>query len=200
MSYDNTSFYGDIIASEYDDNNNFMNPESPFGYFVYKIIGGGFDQMDEMITQFMNNTSILTCDTKFINIYGRYWNLPRPTINNRLLTDEEYRVYLYLKKCRLITIQDLRINFNKCLSLDEYDIRISQVEGNKLQVVDHVSYESNDDDVISNIRARDDDVGRDKITNHFVDEDYNTVRGRTGHTYNLSVLIEIPYQGWIFIS
>lgn len=194
--YDDTSFYGDLICEEYNSQNNFMNPPTPLGYFLYTIIGGGFDQIQERINQFNNNISILSCEEKYLNIYGRYWNIPRPTINNRLLTDEEYRVYLYLKKCRLITIQDLKINFNKCLSLDDYDVKISQVEVNKLQVVDHESYTGSDDYTSSNLKPNTEDFTLNKIVNHNNEEEVNKFSGHTGHSYQLEVVVEIPSQNW----
>ena len=43
MAYDNSSLTGDEICDYYYDiENNFMNPSSPTGYFIYKVIGGAF--------------------------------------------------------------------------------------------------------------------------------------------------------------
>ena len=81
MAYDNTNFYGDLIVSEYDDKGNFMTPPTPTGYYVYHILGDGFDLMSEMCTQFMNDYSILTASTKGLdNFWGVSYNMPRPLL------------------------------------------------------------------------------------------------------------------------
>ena len=99
MSYDNTSYYGDMLCDEYDDKCNFINPQSPTGFYIYHIIGDGLDIMSDLCSKFMNDFSILTADTKGLDkFWGVSYNLPRPTlpISERLLTDEEYKIYLYL--------------------------------------------------------------------------------------------------------
>ena len=82
MAYDNTNFYGDLIVSEYDDKGNFMTPPTPTGYYVYHILGDGFDLMSEMCTQFMNDFSILTASSKSLdNFWGVSYNMPRPSLS-----------------------------------------------------------------------------------------------------------------------
>lgn len=196
MGYDNSSFRGDLLCLEYDEANNPVNPPSPFGFFLYNVIGGVFDSLDEMVNQFFMDTDILSCDEQFINMYGRYWGLPNPSVNGRLLTPKEYRVYLYLKNCQLITVEDLSICFNKCLGLEGYDVRISKQDLSLVSVVDHVHYVGGDDYSVSNIQPNPQDLEDDKITSHGEDMDYNKLRGRTGHQYNMQVVVEIPYQEW----
>ena len=92
MAYDNTNFYGDLIVSEYDDKGNFMTPPTPTGYYVYHILGDGFDLMSEMCTQFMNDFSILTASTKSLdNFWGVSYNMPRP-----LLYEGQKAEYLFV--------------------------------------------------------------------------------------------------------
>ena len=71
MAYDGTSITGDEICDYYYDiENNFMNPESPFGYFIYKIIGGGFDYIDGLINQFKIDMDLLNSNvgkTEIVN-------------------------------------------------------------------------------------------------------------------------------------
>ena len=81
MSYDDTSFYGDMIVEEYDEQNNFMNPISPFGFLVYHLLGDGFDIMSSQCEQWMNDFDILTANTKGLdNYWGVSYNMPRPKI------------------------------------------------------------------------------------------------------------------------
>lgn len=94
MAYDNTNFYGDLIVSEYDDKGNFMTPPTPTGYYVYHILGDGFDLMSEMCNQFMNDYSILTASTKSLdNFWGVSYNMPRP-----LLYEGQKEEYLFIDK------------------------------------------------------------------------------------------------------
>lgn len=69
MAYDGTSITGDEICDYYYDiENNFMNPESPFGYFIYKIIGGGFDYIDGLINQFKIDMDLLNSNVGKVEI------------------------------------------------------------------------------------------------------------------------------------
>lgn len=62
MAYDGTSLYGDIICDDYYDlQNNLMNPPSDVGFFFYKIVGGAFDRMSEICSNFLNDCDVLTC-------------------------------------------------------------------------------------------------------------------------------------------
>lgn len=82
MAYDDTSFYGDLICNDYDEENNFMNPQSSMGALVYYLLGHSFDMMADMNTQFMNDTSILTANTKGLdNFWGVSYNMPRPSVD-----------------------------------------------------------------------------------------------------------------------
>ena len=69
MAYDNSSLTGDEICDyHYDIENNFMNPPSPTGYFIYKVIGGAFDRLNDLVTQFRNDYSILDCNVGNVEI------------------------------------------------------------------------------------------------------------------------------------
>ena len=69
MAYDNSSLTGDEICDYYYDiENNFMNPPSPTGYFIYKVIGGAFDRLNDLVTQFRNDYSILDCNVGNVEI------------------------------------------------------------------------------------------------------------------------------------
>lgn len=197
MSYDNTSFYGDMIVDEYDDKNNFVGTNTPMGYLVYHLLGDGFDIMSDLCSKFMNDTSILTADTRGLdNFWGVSYNLPRPTLptSERLLTDEEYKVYLYLRNCRLITEEDLLINFNKCFGLDDYEIVFSD-EAFYLEVTDHLNYEASNT-TSSNIHKRDDDTSLNFVTDFSNDETTETIESGLSTEEELVTVINIPYNDW----
>ena len=58
------SMNGEVICDEYLPENNPVNPESSFGWFIYLIIGGGFDKMDEMTNTFLNDCDIMSTSSK----------------------------------------------------------------------------------------------------------------------------------------
>lgn len=357
MAYDDSSFYGDLICNEYDEQNNFMNPESPTGYYVYCILGHGFDMMSEMCSQFMNDFDILTADTKGLDdFWGLSYNLPRPKIihkysimfedkgilsdyssdyyridevnlyrneddtlavdngdgtlkiietisgdfrldfdfildrkndyktntfdmflfidddvgfclgdigidddchitlkkeNNNVnlyaddilkssisvnmdnsspyfrfqvndypnpygvhggsfrfknlslrnyenqlsyLTDDEYKIYLYLRNCRLITKEDLEICFNNCFKIDDDGVYFS-IETNYLNVVDHTKYESLDD-ITSNIKKNINDLSDEYITDFTNDDDVEKLEGLLSVVEEEELIINIPYGGY----
>ena len=69
MAYDNSSLTGDEICDyHYDIENNFMNPPSPTGFFIYKVIGGAFDRLNDLVTQFRIDYSILDCNVGNVEI------------------------------------------------------------------------------------------------------------------------------------
>ena len=196
MSYDGTSFYGDLIVDEYDDQNNFMNPQSPTGFYIYHILGDGFDGMSDMCNQFLNDFSILSADTRGLdNFWGVSYNLKRPTLGSgRLLNDDEYRVYLYLRNCRLITMEDIEINFNKCFKLDDYDVYFTE-ESDLLKTVDHLNYESLDT-ASSNLKKQNNDNSGHIITNFKQNDNTKLIESLLSSQAELFTVINIPYNEW----
>ena len=354
MAYDGSSFYGDLICDEYDEDNNFMNPESPTGYYIYYILGYGFDMMSDMCSQFMIDFSILTADTKGLDkFWGISYNLPRPKIvhkystmfedkgvlsdynsdyyikyeidlermenetlifgdedgilkmvetvngdfkldfdfmldivsnyitntsdivfkitddlgfcfgdlgidsdchitikreNNNVilyvndksmgfldviddelspyfsfnygggnpygvtggsfkfknltleydgnklteLTDDEYKIYLYLRNCRLITKEDLEICFNNCFKIDDNEVYFS-VETNYLDFVDHINYKSLDD-ITSNIKKNVNDLSDEYITDFENNDDVERLEGLLSVVEEEELIINIPYN------
>lgn len=80
MAYDNSSLTGDEICDYYYDiENNFMNPPSPTGYFMYKVIGGAFDWLNDLITQFRIDYSILDCNVGNVEIVKSFPEEPDTT-------------------------------------------------------------------------------------------------------------------------
>ena len=197
MAYDNTSFYGDMIFDGYDDKNNLMNPETPVGFLFYHILGDGFDKMSDMSSKFLNDFSILSADASSLDKYwGISYNLPRPTLpdSGRLLSDEEYRVYMYLLNCRLITVEDILINFNKCFGLEDNEVYLSE-ETNYLEATDHLSYEA-EETVTSNLHKREDDNTKHFITTFDEDDDTEVFESLINTIESEVTIINIPYQNW----
>lgn len=249
MAYDNSSLTGDEICDYYYDiENNFMNPPSPTGFFMYKVIGGCFDWLGDLIAQFRIDYSILDCNVGTVEIvngfpeepdtthtyyvtnyttsggsftkhtydgsewvtetvtgdvlnsldvfWGRSYNLIRPTISytdygdtyTRVLSDEEYRIYLYLKNHQLLTMKDLLVAFTNAFGSAETDTTML----NSIHTVDHKTYDnppfSND-----SLRAYDDE-DTNITTDLLVDkEGVNLVYNRLAQG---TVSIRIPDDGW----
>ena len=358
MSYDDTSFYGDMIVDEYDDKCNFIGTNTPMGYLAYHLLGDGFDLMSELCSKFMNDFNILTADTRGLDkFWGVSYNLPRPLlyegqkadylfidngttashnnnwnnpqyitrtdtgtiINNtrdvavfetvylngstlpftnedftvefeivennysttkfrfdgqtlcdgetyrqfdfsfaqnetgrfkfiydkdintiakykngtyvetythhfcgkmgllfrlesgasikykdfkvykgeekeRPLNDDEYKIYLYLRNCRLITKEDLLINFNKCFGFDDYPIVFSD-ETFYLEATDHLNYEPTDT-VSSNLHKNSEDTTLHFVTDYSNDETTETIESGLSTEEELVTVINIPYNNW----
>ena len=199
--YDDSSFYGDMIVGEYDEQNNFMNPESPFGFLVYHFLGDGFDKMSDMCTEFMNDFSILTASAKGLDkFWGVSYNMPRPklyvgSLDERYLTDDEYRVYLYLRNCQLLTREDIEINMNKAFGFDDYTIYFSQ-ETNYLTATDHLRYTPTETER-SNIGKNIDDTSNDYFVKFGSEDDtVHLWEGNLSTAEEVIEVVNIPFQGW----
>ena len=102
MGYDGSQWYGDLLCDEYDEQNNFMNPPSPTGWYVYKVVGGALDMMKEIATEGKIN--------KITEMLGRYLN----NLSNRDFQrfDEKYVKLIFyclamnLKPYRIISEQE----------------------------------------------------------------------------------------------
>lgn len=197
MAYDDTSFNGDLIVDEYDDHNNFIGTNTPSGFLVYHLLGDGFDLMAEQCSKFMNDFSILSASASSLDkFWGVSYNMPRPTLptSERKLSDEEYRVYLYLRNCRLLTREDLLINMQKCFGLDDYEIVLSD-EAFYLEASDHPNYEA-EDTISSNLHKRDDDTTLHFVTDYSNDETTEVIESGLSEEGELVTVINIPYNDW----
>lgn len=225
MSYDDSSVVGDEICDYYYDiENNYMNPPSPTGFFIYKVIGGCFDWLNDLVGQFRIDFSIIDCNVGAVEIvkafpeepntnhtyyvpnyttsggsftkytyngsawvnatvtddvlnsldvfWGKSYNQLRPTISytsdgntyTRTLTDEEYRIYLYLKDHQLLTMKDLLVAFCNAFG----DAETTTTTLNSIHTVDHKRY---DNPAFSNTTlAAYDNTDNDIITDKLVDK------------------------------
>ena len=196
---------GEIICDEYLSEGNPVNPESSFGWFIYMIIGGGFDKMDEMTNTFLNDCNILTANPKSLDrFYGASLGLPRPTIidgtDERQLTDREYAVYLYLRNSQLLTKLDLMSVFSHCMGDesrgDAYNgVSISDEYNAQWQTVDHLNYTSPVTSESNIGRNSSDD--HDYIVNHdSSDDDVYRIPGINSYTGEYVTYVNIPSAGW----
>ena len=249
MSYDDSSIVGDEICDYYYDiENNFMNPPSPTGFFIYKVLGGCFDWLNDLISQFSNDYSILDCDVGTVEIvgafpdepdtkhtyyvpnytttggnytkysynntswssetvtgeilnsldtfWGRSYNLIRPIISyvsdgdtySRSLSDDEYRIYLYLRNHQLLTMKDLLVAFGNAFGSAE----ASTTTLNTLHFVDHKKYDnpSFSNTTLTAYDEDDPDTLTDKLT------DKSGVYTLADKLATGTVTISIPYNGW----
>lgn len=196
---------GEIICDEYLPEGNPMNPESPFGLFLYLIIGGGFDDIEEMTSNFLNDLDITSCSPRMLDkLHGVNLGLPRPKILDdeelRLLTDDEYRVYLYIRDSQLLTKLDLLSVFGHCMGNDELDdpyggVTITDEPNNQFMAVDHLHYNSPVTDESDIGVNTDDDYNR--FTNKLVDdEDVYRISGRTSYSGDTITYVNVPMKGW----
>lgn len=100
MSYDNSSLVGDEICDYYYDiENNLINPPSPTGFFIYKIIGGCFDWLNDLVTQFRIDYSILDCNVGEVEIVDGFPDEPDTShtyyVPNYTTTDGNFTKYSY---------------------------------------------------------------------------------------------------------
>ena len=198
------SINGEVICDEYLDEGNPVNPESSFGWFIYMIIGGAFDKMDEMTNTFLNDCDVISANPKSLDrFYGASLGLPRPTIiensTERLLTDKEYAVYLYLRNCQLLTRLDLLTVFSHCMGDDNSDdlyngVSLTDEINNQWQTVDHLNYTSPD--------TPSSNIGRNSLDdlNHIVKqgstEEVYSIPGKSSYTGEFLTYVNIPSAGW----
>ncbi len=199
------SMNGEIICDEYLPENNPVNPESSFGWFIYMIIGRGFDLMDEMINTFLNDCDIASANPKSLDrFYGASLNLPRPIIieNNteRLLTDKEYAAYLYLRNSQLLTRLDLMSAFGHCMGDDNFDdpyrgVTVTDEKSSQWQTVDHLNYTSPTDNPSSNI-SKNSNSDLNHIVKQGSEENVYTVPGKQAYVGELVTCVNIPANDW----
>ena len=199
------SINGEIICDEYLPEGNPVNPESSFGWFIYMIIGGGFDRMDEMTSTFLNDCSPISANPKSLDrFYGASLQLPRPTILDgnveRLLTDEEYAVYLYLRNSRLLTKLDLLSVFGHCMGDEDSDdvyngVTVTDERNAQWWAVDHLHYTSPSGNPSSNI-GKNSNSDLNHIVNHDSEEDVYVIPGQQEYTGEMVTVVNVPNAGW----
>lgn len=273
MAYDSSSLIGDSICEDYYDiENNLMNPESPVGYFLYKVIGKSFDDLYKLINQFRIDLSILDCDvggnhiisdvpetleegvSYYISLYtsdekdifkkytgddeadsisfsddcvllldgglfgslsdnyvlslesneddfkctynnlilsyssnnyvlsvknsldtfyNRSFGFVRPRISyvengvvfHRLMTDDEFKIYLYLRNHRLMTRKDIIVAFSNAFNTENETIQLTTTNLDNASMVDHKQYDNPpfSNDTLMRYNDTDNDMVTDKI-------------------------------------
>jgi hypothetical protein len=105
--YDNglfiTSSYGEMIAAMYDEKNNFMNPPSDTGWFIYNLYGKSFDDISDMVGQMVLNLNPIRCDDSYFDMLARELQIKRdPNWSN-----DEYRAVIILNTYNTMTVKGL---------------------------------------------------------------------------------------------
>ena len=194
---------GEIICDEYLPENNPVNPESSFGWFIYLVIGGAFDKMDEMTTKFLNDLDLMSASPRILDITGANQGYPRPTIvdngTERALTDKEYAVYLYLRNSQLLTKLDLLCVFGHCMGDDTSDndyggVTVTKEKNAQWQTVDHLHYTSPETPG-SNIGKNSND-DHNYIVKQGSQEEVYTIPGMTNYTGEYVTVVNIPHADW----
>lgn len=199
------SMNGELICDEYLPENNPMNPESSFGWLIYMLIGRGFDLMDEMTNNFLNDCDITSANPKSLDrFYGASLNLPRPKITEndteRLLTDKEYAAYLYLRNSRLMTRLDLMSAFGHCMGNDNFDdpyhgVTVTDEKLGQWQTVDHINYASPTNNPSSNI-SKNSNSDANHIVNQGSSEEVYTIPDERVYSGELVTFVNIPSNDW----
>ena len=194
---------GEIICDEYLPENNPVNPESSFGWFIYLIVGGAFDKMDEMTNTFLNDLDVISASSKILNIYGANLGYPRPLIVDndveRFLNDKEYAAYLYLRNSQLLTRLDLLTVFGHCMGdntseADYGGVTVSKEKNAQWNTVDHLHYTSPETPG-SNIGKNSND-DHNHIVKQGSSEDVYTIPGMTSYAGEYVTYVNIPYNDW----
>lgn len=197
MSYDNSSFYGELVCDEYDEENNFMNTVTPTGFYVYKILGSALDMMQDMTTKFLNDISLISADPSSLDYFwGLSYGMPRPELpSGRLMDDDEYRAYLYLRNCQLITLQNILVNVEKAFGAADESINVVH-EDLFLRTVDHMKYTSIEANG-SNLQKQATDESPHYIIDHSHAGDTHVARfgGKLSEVESDQQVILIPQRG-----
>lgn len=107
MSYDDSSNYGNFICENFDENNNFMNPESDMGWFFYNLIGKSFDYLSDEVNKLALNMSPVRCEKSYLDLLAIEFNIKR----NSEWSDNEYRAIIMLNNYNVMTIRGLEYFF-----------------------------------------------------------------------------------------
>lgn len=139
MSYDDSSLRGDEICLNMDEQNNFMNPESPIGFFFYNLYKG-FDNVDDAIGDSINNRVLLSATGLYLDVnWGKKYNVKRNG-----LSDEIYRKILIAASYETITIYGIKNALSAIFGCEYGDIIITEDTSNVVQATDNITDEEYD--------------------------------------------------------
>lgn len=115
MAYDNSSFNGNELCHQMDEQNNFLNPPTPTGWFFYNLFKS-FDNIDALISESINNRVLESAKGLYLDInWGKKYNIKRNGLN-----DELYRKILIAATYETITIYGIKNTLSTILGC-EYD-------------------------------------------------------------------------------
>lgn len=137
MVYDNSSPRGEEISLYWDDENNLMNPETPQGYFFYKLNGLSFDATDERIIQSRNNRNLALAEGLWLE---RRWG-KKLGIKRNGLNDDNYRKVLMGANYFTGTYYGIRKVLSLILGCEYEDILIIEEDTDLIRATDELHLE-----------------------------------------------------------
>lgn len=171
MSYDDSSLRGDEICLNMDEQNNFMNPPSPTGFFFYNLYKG-FDLVDDRINDSINNRVLESAEGLYLDInWGKKYNIKRNG-----LSDSNYRKVLLAANNETLTVFGIRNTLSKIFECEYEDILVSVNHIGVIRATDNLSTDEQD-------KVADHSINQGTITKFVTDE----LQGSTG-----SLLIKYP--------
>ncbi|OEC87901.1 MULTISPECIES: hypothetical protein [Methanobacterium] len=139
MPYDDSSLRGDEVCLNMDEQNNFMNPHSPTGFFFYNLYKG-FDLVDDHIGESINNRVLLSATGLYLDInWGKKYKIKRNG-----LTDDIYRKVLIAVSYESITIYGIKNTLSTIFGCNYGDIIISDDVSNVITATDNITVEEYD--------------------------------------------------------
>lgn len=134
MSYDDSSLRGNEICLNMDEQNNFMNPPSPTGWFFYNLYKG-FDLVDDKIGESINNRVLLSAKGLYLDInWGKKFGIKRNG-----LSDEIYRKVLIAASYETLTIYGIKNTLSTILGCEYNDIIISEDISDVVKSTDNIT-------------------------------------------------------------
>lgn len=139
MSYDDSSLRGNEICLNMDEQNNFMNPPSPTGFFFYNLYKG-LDMVDDAIGSSVNNHVLESAEGLYLDInWGKKFKIKRNG-----LSDDIYRKVLIAASNETLTIFGIKNTLSLILGCDYEDILITENVEDVVTTTDNITDETYD--------------------------------------------------------
>lgn len=108
MAYDDSSYNGNILCSNFDSKNNIINPPSEMGWFFYVLYGHMWDEVDQLISQMLLDFTPLYCSEEILNLFAKQCRIQR----DEKWTNEEFRAVVCLNYYETIILAGMEYVFN----------------------------------------------------------------------------------------
>jgi len=199
MSYDDSSLRGDEICLNMDEQNNFMNPPSPTGWFFYNLYKG-FDLIDDKISESINNRVLLSATGLYLDInWGKLYGIKRNG-----LSDDIYRKVLIAVSNETITVFGIKNTLSLIFGCEYDDIIVNAVSGDVIRATDNITDKEEYDTVVD--YSTDPETITKFVTDRF-NKSIGTLTVKYPHGLNIQVdedtkLVDLikPYIGLVNIT